>query len=171
MLHPHLTLMVIPFCFRRDTVTPSPDSDFPPRLMHPQPQDGLSALTIASVAPTNFASRSTSAAPFRKLLVTSRPPLSSTIAFPKRTSAPSPPCISAGSLGVGKPPSCSGQSGNARCVSTREITSWSGELSPSYLQATPARHALTITTSESPSLSQNGSISGSLRLLVGASAF
>ena len=92
----------IPFPDRRDTVTPSPSVSVPekvPSYMRPAPQEGLFAFIRAIEMPNLRQSESATSAPFLYSAVTSTPSRRTTFF----------PCLSAGILGVGSPPSCSGQ--------------------------------------------------------------
>ncbi len=124
----------IPFCSRRAAVMP---------VLGRTPQEGLRALSRASRISWALAMASTWRAPRRNCSVRSVPCRSITLAVPARTAKPSPPTRSAAVRGVGRPPSCSGQTGIQwyRCSRWRHAAL--GLLPPSYLVQSPVRQALT----------------------------
>ena len=125
---------LIPFCFSIFVKMPSPLFSVPkkvPSYIFPHPHDGDFVLRIASVQFAISVIFIASSAPFLNCSVLSSPFFVNNF----------PLTISAGSLGVGSPPSCSGQTGIALPCLTRSITFWHGFAFPSYLHGTPAKHS------------------------------
>src|SRR6478672_3904152 len=107
------------------------------------PHDGLLSFNITIVASNSCAILSVSNAPFINCSVTSIPLFVITFACPSNTSSPSPPTISAGSLGIERPPRTSGQIGIA-FFSSNHFLIFSFKLcEPLYLTSKPAKQALT----------------------------
>ncbi len=106
-------------------------------------QEGLPPLRKTARISWLTAIWRTCCAPCMNCLLTSTPVLVMTWAVPARTSWPSPPMISAGSRGVGRPPSCSGQMGIHMpcCKLFRQVLFFFILLS--YRVQRPTRHALT----------------------------
>ena len=126
---------LILFLFSNAAVTPSPFMILPekvPSYICPHPQEGLLCFKIASLIPSNIARSKTCFAPRLKLSVTSFP-FFVRILFP---------LCSAGSLGVDKPPICSGHIGIRTSFFANSQTFLLGLLFPSYLHFTPIRQAL-----------------------------
>jgi hypothetical protein len=116
--------------------------------MQSRPQEGLRAFRTATVAPVLLARPSAISAPLTYCSVTSLPASVMTRARPARTSAPSPPTISAGGRGVPRPASSSGQTSTAGRPSRAPPSLGSALSVPSYRHARPARQAETRTGSE-----------------------
>lgn len=130
-----ITLMSL--LFKSSAKTPSPLASFPenvPSYTLPEPQEGDLDFNIASLQFASCAIFNASSAPFLNSEVTSPPSFVKTLSSLR----------SEGALGVGKPPSCSGQTGIALPCLTKSITFWQGLALPSPLHFTPAKHALTI---------------------------
>jgi len=108
-------------------------------------------LILKSV--TNF---SVSAVPLINWDVTSAPTSLITLALPSNTSIPSPWVIQARYLGVGSPPSCSGQKGTVWVFFREEMRDSVAFDRPLKRQFKPKRHALTKIMWYKSSLSEEG---------------
>lgn len=128
-------MTLIPFLFNNVVVIPSPLMILPekvPSYTCPQPQEGLLCLKIASLMPNSFANPKTCFAPLAKFFVTSLPVFVKILFL----------LCSAGSLGVDKPPICSGHTGIKTSFFANSTTFLYSLLLPSYLHFTPIRQAL-----------------------------
>jgi len=135
----------MPSFMSRAAVTPMPLTHAPPWQMREAPHEGLFSFRYASSAPEMRAICRVSIAPLMNFTVTTAPVSSTMSAVPARTSTPPPLVMAALALGVGRPPSCSGQTGTATLPSRRVTASMLKASLPSYLVRKPKRQALTIT--------------------------